>query len=80
MRTGAEVLYLAIAGTLYIANTGIRNRIPAIIGAPIVSIIPKILGLTIATTQVVITMKPREIFSAFLAGVFSDLTRPTRPS
>ena len=67
--TGVEVLYFAIAGTFCIANTGIRNRIAAIIGAPIVSIMPRMLGLTIATIQVVTTIKISDAFSILFTGV-----------
>ena len=79
--TGAEVLYFAMAGTFCMAITGIKNKIAAIIGAPIVSIISRMLGLIIATIQVVMTIKIKEPFSTTLTGALErDLIKPTRPS
>ncbi len=63
-----EVWYFFIAGTLRIAKIGIRKSMAAIIGAPILSIIPRMLGLSMATIQVVITINNSEIFSTFDFG------------
>src|SRR3990167_78264 len=44
-------LYFLSAGTLAIAYMGIKNKIMAMTGPPKVSIIPKMLGLIVATIQ-----------------------------
>ena len=49
--------YFFIAGTVAMAYIGIKKRIMAMIGPASVSIIPKILGLSVAATQQVMIMK-----------------------
>ncbi|MNE99908.1 hypothetical protein D3C80_1986520 [compost metagenome] len=50
-------LYLRMAGTLRIAYIGIRNSSIAMIGPPRFSIMPRMLGFSVATIQVVTSMK-----------------------
>lgn len=76
-----DVLNFFMAGTTFIDTTGRINRIAAIIGAPIVSIIPKMLGLRIVTIHVVITINSIDAISIFFTEKEErDLINPTKPS
>ncbi|MOA60708.1 hypothetical protein D3C78_1856510 [compost metagenome] len=64
------------------AYIGIRNRIAAITGPPRVSIMPRMLGLRVATIQQITSMKAAVMRSSALApGRLPVLTiKPLRPS
>lgn len=74
-------LYLFRLGTLYMAMVGITNKIIAMIGPEIASIIPRILGLITAQIQIVTNITVTPILSAVaLPSLVCFVTRPLKLS
>ncbi|MCY1461069.1 hypothetical protein D9M71_786890 [compost metagenome] len=71
-----------MAGTLRIAYIGIRNSKAAMIGPPRVSIMPRMLGFQVATSQHTTSMNAAVTRSRVLAAGRRPLLtiRPLRPS